>query len=105
MLSPLTVFKDTHGFTGKITTTTNSLDEVVRLVYAGFGIGCLPMQLGSAPHLQAALKLLPPKDGVADIPVYLLWHQERVLSALEERFIQELMQVDFSMQPNININL
>ena len=105
VLSPLTVFKDTHGFTGKITTTTNSLDEVVRLVYAGFGIGCLPMQLGSAPHLQAALKLLPPKDGVADIPVYLLWHQERVLSALEERFIQELMQVDFSMQPNIKLNL
>lgn len=59
----------------------------------------------SAPHLQAALKLLPPKDGVADIPVYLLWHQERVLSALEERFIQELMQVDFSMQPNIKLNL
>lgn len=96
VLSPLAVFKDTHGFTGKITTTTNNLDEVVRFLYAGFGIGCLPMQLGSAAHMQTSLKLLPPYEGVADIPVYLMWHQDRQLSQLEQHFIHKLLQVDFS---------
>ncbi|BDM22287.1 MULTISPECIES: LysR family transcriptional regulator [Pseudomonas] len=97
-LSPLTVFRDQQGFTGRIVASSPSLDEILRLVEAGFGIGCLPEHIVAA-HLQAnELWRLPPWDGVIDVNVYLLWNREQKLTQAEsiflERFRQMLMTTD-----------
>lgn len=47
-LSPLTVFRDQQGFTGRIVASSPSLDEILRLVGAGYGIGCLPEHIVAA---------------------------------------------------------
>lgn len=96
VLSPITVFRDNHGYTGKIMAVTNSLDEVVRLLSAGFGIGCLPEHVARAEHMAPLLRPLLPQEPVAMIPVYLLWHKERVLSQVEQRFMAALLQVSFA---------
>ncbi len=96
VLSPLAVFKDEHSFTGRIACSTNNMEEVVRMLYAGFGIGCLPQQLGNAPHLQSILRVLPPENGVADIPVYLMWHEHRTLSTAEKCFLLEIQQANLA---------
>ena len=41
VLSPITVFKENHDITGRISAYTNNLDEAVRLIYTGYGIGAI----------------------------------------------------------------
>ncbi len=48
MLSPLTIFRDQQGFSGRIVASSPSLEEVRRLVIAGYGIGCLPEHVVAA---------------------------------------------------------
>ena len=97
VLSPITVFKAAHDFTGRVSAYTNNLDELVRLVYTGYGIGALPDQFVAATHLESKLRRLPPKDGIADVPVYIFWHKYRALSAIEAKFIEEILAFDISL--------
>lgn len=94
VLSPITVFKETHDLMGRVSAYTNNLDEAVRLIYAGFGIGALPDQFIAATHLTDKLRRLPPKEGIADIPVYIFWHKDRALSASEAKFIEILTEYE-----------
>ncbi|MEN6668774.1 LysR family transcriptional regulator [Psychrobacter sp. B38] len=97
VLSPITVFKETHNFSGNVSAYTNNLDELVRLIYTGYGIGALPDQFIAATHLESKLRRLPPKGGIADVPVYVLWHKHRALSAIEAKFIEEILAFDISL--------
>jgi len=97
VLSPITVFKAAHNFTGRVSAYTNNLDELVRLIYTGYGIGALPDQFVAATHLESKLRRLPPKDGIADVPVYIFWHKHRTLSAIEAKFIEEILAFDLSL--------
>ncbi|SIT02424.1 LysR family transcriptional regulator [Neptunomonas antarctica] len=96
VLFPIAVFKETHGLTGRISAYTNNLDEVVRLIYTGYGIGALPDQFIAATYLESNLRRLPPEEGVADIPVYIFWHKHRALSLIEAKFIEEIVEFDIS---------
>ncbi|KTT00024.1 LysR family transcriptional regulator [Pseudomonas oryzihabitans] len=97
-LSPLTVFRDQQGFTGRIVASSPSLDEILRLVGAGYGIGCLPEHIVAAENQANPLWRLPPWEGVSDVNVYLLWNREQKLTHAEsvflERFLQMLMTTD-----------
>jgi len=97
VLSPITVFKENHDITGRISAYTNNLDEAVRLIYTGYGIGALPDQFIAATHLEFKLRRLPPNEGIADIPVYLFWHKDRALSPIEAKFIEEIIEFDVSL--------
>ena len=97
VLSPITVFKESHDLTGRISAYTNNLDEAVRLIYTGYGIGALPDQFIAATHLESKLRRLPPKEGIADVPVYIFWHEHRPLSLLEAKFIEEIVAFDISL--------
>ena len=97
VLSPITVFKAAHAFTGRVSAYTNNLDELVRLIYTGYGIGALPDQFVAATHLESKLRRLPPKDGIADVPVYIFWHKHRALSAIEAKFIEEILAFDLTL--------
>ena len=97
-LSPLTVFRDQQGFTGRIVASSPSLDEILRLVAAGYGIGCLPEHIVAADVQADEIWRLPPWEGVSDVNVYLLWNREQKMTRAEsvflERFEQMLMTTD-----------
>lgn len=99
-LSPLTVFRDQQGFTGRIVASSSSLDEIRRLVGAGYGIGCLPEHIVAADVLAGEVWRLPPWEGVIDVNVYLLWNREQKMTRAEsvflERFQQMLMTTDLA---------
>jgi DNA-binding transcriptional LysR family regulator len=87
-LSPLTVFRDQRGFTGRIVAASPSLDEVRRLIFAGYGIGCLPEHIVRDDLARQRLWRLPPEEGLADIDIHLLWHRNRKQNAAERVFLQ-----------------
>ncbi|MEE1882781.1 LysR family transcriptional regulator [Pseudomonas soli] len=91
MLSPLTIFRDQQGFAGRIVASSPSLEEVRRLVIAGFGIGCLPEHV-VAPDVDAGLLWkLPPQEGIADVDIHLLWKRDQRMSRAESLFIEALL--------------
>ena len=99
-LSPLTVFRDQQGFTGSIIASSSSLDEIRRLVGAGYGIGCLPEHIVAGDVQAREVWRLPPWDGVIDVNVYLMWNREQKLTRAEviflDRFQQMLMTTDLA---------
>ncbi|MBC2660028.1 LysR family transcriptional regulator [Pseudomonas sp. MSSRFD41] len=90
MLSPLTIFRDQQGFSGRIVASSPSLEEVRRLVIAGFGIGCLPEHVVAADVDSGLLWRLPPHEGIADVDIHLLWNREQRLSRAEALFLERL---------------
>jgi len=89
-LSPLTVFRDQRGFTGRIVASSPSLDEVRRLIFAGYGIGCLPEHAVKDDLARQRLWRLPPEEGLVDVDIHLLWHRERKRNAAEAAFFDAM---------------
>jgi DNA-binding transcriptional LysR family regulator len=89
-LSPLTVFRDTRGFTGRVVAASSSLDEVRRMIFAGFGIGCLPEHIVRDDLAQQRLWRLPPDEGVIDVDIQLMWHRARKMNAAEQAFLDAM---------------
>lgn len=86
-LSALTIFREQAGFTGRIVASSPSLDEIRRMIFAGYGIGALPEHIVATDIMQQRLWRLPPEQGIANIDIYLMWHRERSLSAAETAFL------------------
>ncbi len=87
-LSPLTIFRDQQGFTGRIVAFSPSLEEIRRLVGAGYGIGCLPQHVVADDVAAGELWRLPPGEGVADVDVHLLWHREQRMTQAETALLE-----------------
>ena len=96
-LSPLAVFRDEKQFTGEIVALTNNFDEMKRLLYAGYGIGCLQDHCVRQDVRAGRLRRLTSDGGIADIPVYLVWNTQRKLKPVEEAFIEGLREA-FSVE-------
>ena len=90
MLSPLTIFRDQQGFSGRIVASSSSLEEVRRLVIAGFGLGCLPIHVVAEDVKNGLLWRLPPDEGITDVDIHLLWNREQKMSRAETVFIESL---------------
>lgn len=89
-LSPLAIFRDEMGFTGRVIGSSSSMTEIKRLIYAGFGIGCLPEHTVYDDVRSGRFQRLPPDQGVADVDVHLLWSRNRKLSVAESEFMAAL---------------
>ncbi len=87
-LSPLAVFRDQQGFTGRIVASSSSFEEIHRLVCAGFGIGCLPEHLLSKDIEEGQLWRLPPAEGIVDVDIFLLWNREQKMTIAESVFLE-----------------
>jgi len=87
-LSPLAIFRDEQGYTGRIVASSPSLEEIRRLVCAGFGIGCLPEHVVSNDVAAGLLWRLPPAEGIVDVNVYLLWNREQKMTIAERIFLE-----------------
>jgi len=92
-LSPITMFRDQQGFTGKIVASSSSFEEIRRLIIAGYGIGCLPEHLVDIDLHNGLLWRLPPADGVADVDVFLMWNREQRMNRAESVFIESLQRL------------
>ena len=87
-LSPLTIFRDQQGFTGRIVGTSPHIEEVRRMVVAGIGLSFLPEHLIVPDVVNGELRRLPPNESVAKIDVFLTWHRQRKLSAAETAYLE-----------------
>lgn len=86
-LSPLTIFRDQRGFSGRVVATSTQHDEVKRLLIAGFGIGCLPEHSVRRDLAEGRLWRLPPGEGVCSVDLHLLWHRDAPRSPAEKAFL------------------
>ncbi|KFE56869.1 LysR family transcriptional regulator [Pseudomonas syringae] len=97
-LSPLTVFRDEHGFTGKIVAKSSSFEEIRRLIIAGYGIGCLPEHLVDIDLHNGLIWRLPPAEGVVDVDVFLMWNREQRMTRAETVFLESFQRaINFSV--------
>lgn len=97
-LSPLTVFRDEHGFTGKIVAKSSSFEEIRRLIIAGYGIGCLPEHLVDIDLHNGLIWRLPPAEGVVDVDVFLMWNREQRMTRAETVFLESFQRaIDLSV--------
>ena len=86
-LSPLTIFRDQQGFTGRIVGTSPHIEEIRRLVVAGVGLSFIPEHLIREDVVNGQLRRLPPEESVAEIDVFLTWHKQRKLTAVEVAYL------------------
>ncbi|MBN6738911.1 LysR family transcriptional regulator [Burkholderia multivorans] len=89
-LSPLTIFRDEMGFTGRVIASSSNMAEIRRFIFAGLGIGCLPEHIVQDDVSLERFQRLPPDEGVADLDIYLIWAQDRRFSAAETAFVAAL---------------
>jgi len=89
-LSPLAIFRDTQQFKGEIVASSNNFDEIKRLLYAGYGIGCLADNTVEQEVRNGHLRRIPPDHPIANIPVNLVWGRNRKLKPVERAFIEML---------------
>ena len=90
-LSPLTLFRENHGFQGRLAASSSNLEEVCRLIRCGYGIGFLPEDAFRREVEVGDLRRLPPAEGLADVDIHLLWNSERPLRPAEVVFRDELL--------------
>lgn len=90
VLSPLAMFRAKEGLQGPVTGQSSSLQEIRRMVLAGWGIGCMPEHIVRRDVEDGQLWPLPPYGGVADIDLHLMWHREARFSAAESTFVDFL---------------
>ncbi|MES1926597.1 LysR family transcriptional regulator [Salinisphaera sp. T31B1] len=90
-LSPLTLFRENHGFQGRLAASSSNLEEVCRLIMCGYGIGFLPEHAFRREVSLGMLRKLPPEAGLADVDIQLLWHRERPMRPAESLFRDELL--------------
>ncbi|EGH71994.1 LysR family transcriptional regulator [Pseudomonas syringae] len=99
-LSPLTMFRDQQGFTGKIVACSSSFEEIRRLIIAGFGVGCLPEHLVDIDLHNGLIWRLPPAEGVVDVDVFLMWNREQRMSRAETVFLESFQRVIDGSKPD-----
>jgi DNA-binding transcriptional LysR family regulator len=87
-LSPLAIFRDQQGYTGRVVASSSSFEEIRRLVCAGFGIGSLPEHMVRGDVEEGLLWRLPPAEGIVDVNIYLLWNREQKMTAAERVFLE-----------------
>jgi DNA-binding transcriptional LysR family regulator len=89
-LSQLAIFRERHGFSGRISAVSPNLDELIRLVRQGFGIGCFPQHIVANSSYAQSLWKLPPEDGVAEVDVYFCSNREQYHCPAERIFIESM---------------
>lgn len=92
-LSPLAMFRDQQGFTGKNVASSSSFEEIRRLIIAGYGIGCLPEHLVDNDLHNGLIWRLPPAEGVVDVDVFLMWNREQRMNRAETVFLESFQQL------------
>lgn len=89
-LAGIALFRANEGLVGDMVVTSSSLEEIQRFVRSGWGIGCLPEHTVQADIESGHLWPLPPYDGIPNIGLHLIWHQDSRFSQAEKVFFDFL---------------
>lgn len=87
-LSSITAFRKMKSFIAKPIAKTNNLYELRRLIKTGYGVGALPDNMVDNSIDKKRLRKLPPYQGIADMPIFIVWNNERTLKPTEQAFLQ-----------------
>ena len=91
-LSPLAVFRAQAGLSGRVVGASANLDEVRRMILCGLGVGGLPEHVATDDVEAGRLWPLPPQDGVAPVPVYLIWNPACRFNRAEDAFVRLMVE-------------
>lgn len=89
-LAEIAVFRANAGMVGEMVVTSSSLEEIQRFVRAGWGVGCLPEHAVQMDVEKGYLWPLPPYDGIPNIDIHLVWHEDSRFSQAERVFFDFL---------------
>ncbi len=92
VLSPLTIYREQHSYQGRVAATSWNLDELIRLVEIGLGIGLLPMHVAASLTASGRLWQLAPVSGIGPINIHLVWNDSTEMRPAEKAFIKLAMQ-------------
>lgn len=90
-LAPLALFRAQAGFAGRVVGASANLDEVRRMILCGLGVGPLPDHVAADDVAAGRLWTLPPAEGIAQVPVYLIWNPDSRLNRAEAALIGMLV--------------
>jgi len=85
-LAGIALFRANAGLVGEKVVTSSSLTEIQRFVRSGWGIGCLPEHTVKQDIDSGLLWPLPPYEGIPNIDLHLIWHQDSRFSQAERVF-------------------
>ncbi|WDD90237.1 LysR family transcriptional regulator (plasmid) [Burkholderia sp. FERM BP-3421] len=78
------------GLDGKVIARSESIDEIKRLVIAGYGIACLPDHHTSTEIHSGRLWELSIDAEQPDLAVHLIWNNKKRMNSAEKAFIESL---------------
>ena len=91
-LRPIALLRAEHKFAGPIVGQSSHLEEVVRMISAGLGIGPLPLHVAKNLLAEGSLWRLPPYDLPPAMDIHLVTNPRARLNRAESRFIELLSQ-------------
>jgi DNA-binding transcriptional LysR family regulator len=89
-LWPVALLRQQEGFEGPTVGTSSHLEEVKRLIIAGFGFGPLPVHVVEEDVKVGRLWRLPPYDNAPVVDVYLVHDRAARLSRAERILLADL---------------
>ncbi|MEZ0168321.1 LysR family transcriptional regulator [Microvirga sp. TS319] len=94
-LWPIAMLRQQEEFTGLVIGTSSHLEEVKRLIIAGFGFGPLPIHVVEDDVRNGLLWRLPPYENPPEIIVYLVYDPTARRSRAEALLLERLLtQID-----------
>ena len=101
-LWPIAMLRQQEDFTGPIIGTSSHLEEVKRLIIAGFGFGPLPVHVVEEDVRRGLLWRLPPYENPPEINVYLAFNpvarRTRAEALLLDRLVTAISQTPLEEQ-------
>ena len=89
-LRPVTLMRAAAGLDDRVVGTSAHLEEVRRMIFAGLGIGPLPIHVVREDVERGRLWRLPPHDDPPPIDVHLVWNPRARLNRAE-RFLRDAL--------------
>lgn len=90
-LWPIAMLRQQEEFTGPVIGTSSHLEEVKRLIIAGFGFGPLPIHVVEDDVRHGLLWRLPPYENPPEIVVYLVYDPNARRSRAEALLLERLL--------------
>lgn len=87
-LTPLAAFRAANSFSGRLVASTSNLDELIRLIESGFGIGALPRHIVMNAKGARLFELTPSVS--IKVEIHFVINKHKVLDAAEQAFVNAL---------------
>lgn len=91
VLKPVTLMRAEADLGQRITGLSSHLEEVRRMIFAGLGIGPLPVHVAARDVADGQLWQVPPYDNLPGIDVHVVWNPKAIKNRAEELLLGRLL--------------